>query len=38
MKALKTLDAVRAASIEELMKVKGMSVRAAKAVFEYFNT
>ncbi len=38
MKALKTLDAVKSASVEELTKIKGMSASAAKAVYDFFNT
>jgi len=37
LKEFGTVDAIARASIDELLKVKGMNKKAAKTVYEFFN-
>ena len=37
MKHFKDIDSIKAAGIEELAAVDGMNIKAAKAVFDFFN-
>lgn len=37
MRSLKTIDKIKTASVEELASADGMNLKAAEAVYEYFN-